>query len=181
MTGPVRSPGLAGAVRCTMGGLRSARVAACRVSTTLGERISMAPSPPDPDEPDWEWDTGPVWEPDEPWEPEPETSPWSEHEASRGDDDGPWGAPDWQAEIGPGQRPSPPSPPVGPRVHGRGPAYLAAGALLTVLFALGLLTVGLEGRGRWSQVVLGVGSGLFLFGLAMLGLAVWLVGGLERG
>lgn len=136
----------------------------------------MAPSPPDPDDPDWEWDAAPRWEPEAPWEPEPEPTPWSELERLR--DRGAWGEPDWEADIPP-DGPAPHRP-VDPHGAGYGPAYLAAAALLTVLFALGLLTVGLQGRGHWARVVLAVGSALLLLGLTMMALATWLVGGLER-
>jgi hypothetical protein len=49
------------------------------------------------------------------------------------------------------------------------------------VFALGELTVGLHGQGRWARAILAAGSALLLLGLALMGLATWLVGGLDRG
>jgi hypothetical protein len=142
----------------------------------------MAPShrEPDFDDLDGGWDPEssdaelePRWRPDPPWEPEPEPTPWSERESE------PDAEPDWERSA-PREDRSPVAPVDAPR-GGYGPAYLAAAALLVVLFAMGLLTVGLHGAGHWARATLAAGSALLLLGLALLGLATWLVGGLERG
>jgi hypothetical protein len=137
----------------------------------------MSPSHPDLDDPDGDWEPEPKprWEPDPPWEPEPEPTPWSEREEelSRAAEL------DWESDLADDDEP-PPEPPR-PRGPDLGPAYLAAAALLIVLLALGLLTVGLHGRGHWARTILAVGSALLFLGLGLMALATWLVGGLERG
>ena len=138
----------------------------------------MASSHPDPDDLHGSWDpesdadadAEPRWTPDPPWEPEPEPTPWSERESEAGFD--------WESSH-PHDDPSS-TPPGNPPRTGFGPAYLAAAALMVVLFAMGLLTVGLHGPGRGARAILAAGSALLLLGLALMGLATWLVGGLGR-
>jgi hypothetical protein len=146
----------------------------------------MSPSHPDPDRPDWAWDPEIAWEPDPPWEPEPESTPWSERERLRARD--PRAGSDFDIDsefdwpLG-----DDPAPAATPRARpsrvgsGDAPAYLAVAALLLVVFALALLTVGLFGQGHWARIMLAAGSAMLLVGLGLLALASRLAGGLERG
>jgi hypothetical protein len=137
----------------------------------------MSPSHPDPDDLDGEWEPAPGtrWEPEPPWEPEPEPTPWSQREAELSRS----AQLDWESDSADDDEP--PSAPLRPRGPDRSPAYLAVAALLIVLFALGLLTVGLYGQGPWARTILAVGSALLVLALGLMALATWLVGGLERG